>query len=123
MYLPGSTCSQGGAFSRSSSVGTTGIGAPSGPGTSRLSSAWLIVFLLLYRHHLDLPPLRGGHSGPVGVMAHDMAGWRTVRDKDHPARHLPFFTQENSLTSLGDDADTAARDDPGFLHVVGMHGH
>src|SRR5205823_10515367 len=105
MYLPGSTCSQGGAFSRSSSVGTTGIGAPSGPGTSRLSSAWLIVFLLLNRHHLDFPPLRGGHSSPVGILSHDTARRRTVRDKDHPARHLAFFTQENGLTGLGDHTD------------------
>src|SRR5207248_5034486 len=58
-----------------------------------------------------------------GLLPHQTARGRSVRDKNHAPRNLAFDAFEGGLPPWGFDANGAPGGNADLLHVVGMHGH
>src|SRR5262245_18963880 len=78
----------------------------------------------LRRDYLDLhfPALGSWHPRPIGVPAHESAGWRAVGDEEHPERDVAFLALERGLAVLRADAEGRPGGDAERLHVLGVHG-
>ena len=53
------------------------------------------------RLNLDFPPFRRGHSGPIGVLAHETTSRWSIGDENHTGWDLPFHASEDGLAVLG----------------------
>jgi len=73
------------------------------------------------RFDLDLPAFGGRHARSVGVLAHETASWRAIRDENHSWGNLSLFALEKTLAGLGSDPDGPSREDSDFSHIVWVH--
>src|SRR5437867_2755265 len=73
--------------------------------------------------NFDFPALRCGHSGSVGVPAHQTTRRRAIRYEDHPFRDLAFDAPEGCLTKFRSNSHIGARPDTNRFHIIRMHRH
>src|SRR3989442_217637 len=75
------------------------------------------------RLDFDFPALRGGHSGSITHLTHDMASRRSIWDENHSLGNLAFNALESRLAPCGPNANSGSRRNADGLHILGMHVH
>src|SRR6185503_19172193 len=71
--------------------------------------------------HFNFPAFGRRHSRSVGLLSHQTARGRSIRNKNHSLRNLALNTFEGGLPPWGFDANGAPGGNADLLHVVGMH--